>query len=421
MKVFKFGGASVKDAPAVRNMASIISTYDEPLVVVISAMGKTTNALEVVINSYYNQDGKADTALDEVIKYHDLIIKDLFSSASPVFSEVNEIYNLLRQKIHTEPSMMYDFEYDQIVIYGEILSSKIVHAYLVQSGLDIKWIDIRKDLKTENNYREARVLFDLSEELISKTFDFKDSKYYITQGFIGSTRNNLNTTLGREGSDYTAALLAYFLDAESVTVWKDVPGVLNADPKWFDQTVKIDRLTYADAIELAYYGASVIHPKTIQPLKQKNIPLQVRSFLHPMAPGSEIGNFDYVSLIPCFIFKMDQVLIDLYPKDLFFIDAENLQFIFDAIAKQGLKINLMQDTAVRFRICTNNDPQKIEAFKKALNGKYQVNLISGLELITIRYYDKATIERVMVNKEFILEQKGKATVQLLVKDMGETT
>jgi aspartate kinase len=418
MKVFKFGGASVKDAPSVRNMANIISTYDEPLVIVISAMGKMTNALEVVINSYFSQDGKIEVALDGVIRFHNIILKDLFSADSHIFQEVDEIYDLLRQKISTEPSMMYDFEYDQIVIYGEILSSKIVHAFLVESGIDIKWIDVRKDLKTDNNYREARVLFDLSEELVKKSFSFDDTKLYLTQGFIGSTKDNLNTTLGREGSDYTAALLAYFLNAESVTVWKDVPGVLNADPKWFDQTVKLEKLTYADAIELAYYGASVIHPKTIQPLKKKNIPLQVKSFLHPKDLGTEIGNVDYVSLIPSFIFKMDQVLIDVYPKDLFFIDAENLQFIFDVLAKLGLKINLMQDTAVRFRICTNNDPLKIDAFKKALNGRYQVNLITGLELITIRYYDNATIERVIVNKEFILEQKGKATIQLLVKDLG---
>lgn len=418
MKVFKFGGASVKDAPSVRNMANIISTYNEPLVIVISAMGKMTNAMEVVINSYFRQDGKANAALDEVIKFHDQIIRDLFPTDSHIFKTVNEVYNIIRQKIHTEPSMMYDFEYDQLVIYGEILSSKIVHAYLVETGIDIKWIDIRKDLKTDNNYREAHILFDLSEELVKKSFGFKDTKLYLTQGFIGSTKDNLNTTLGREGSDYTAALLAYFLNAESVTVWKDVPGVLNADPKWFEQTIKLEKLTYADAIELAYYGASVIHPKTIQPLKQKNIPLHVRSFLDHKAPGTEIGNVEYVSLIPSFIFKMDQVLIDVYPKDLAFIDADNLQFIFDALAKNGLKINLMQDTAVRFRICTNNDPLKIDAFNKALNGRYQVSLISGLELITIRYYDKATIERVMVNKEFILEQKGKATIQLLVKDLG---
>lgn len=418
MKVFKFGGASVKDAPSVKNMASIISSYSGPLVIVISAMGKMTNAMEAVINSYFNQDGKTEAALGEVIKFHESILKELFTADSDIFLTVEEIYNQLRQKISTEPSMVYDFEYDQIVIFGEILSSTIVHAYLVESGIDIKWMDIRKDLKTDNSYREGHILFDLSEELIRRSFNFEDTQLYITQGFIGSTRDNLNITLGREGSDYTAALLAYFLDAECVTVWKDVPGVLNADPKWFDKTVKLEKLTYADAIELAYYGASVIHPKTIQPLKQKNIPLHVKSFVQPGATGTEIGNFDYSSLIPCFIFKMDQVLIDVYPEDLSFNDAESLQFIFNSLARSGLKINLMQDTAFQFRICTNNDPFRIESFKKALSGKYQFSLISNLELITIRYYDEATINRVMINKELLLEQKSISTIQLLVKDLG---
>jgi len=418
MKVFKFGGASVKDPSSVKNMANILKSFNEPLVVVISAMGKMTNAFEVAINSYFNQDGKTMDALDNIIDFHNQILLGLFARHEKIFEEVSAVYNLILQKINTEPSMVYDFEYDQIVIYGEILSSKIVHAYLVKSGIDIKWVDIRKELKTESNYREGRVLFDISEKLVRKAFDFNETDLYITQGFIASTENNLNITLGREGSDYTAALLAYFLNADSVTVWKDVSGVLNADPKWFDQTVKLEKITYADAIELAYYGTSVIHPKTIQPLKLKNIPLHVKSFIDPLSSGTIIGNVEYISLIPSFIFKMDQVLIDVYPNDLSFIDAENLQHIFDVLAKFGLKFNLMQDTAFMFRICTNNDTMKIDAFKKSMDKKFQVSLISGLELITIRYYDNATIERVMVNKEFILEQKGKNTIQLLVKDKG---
>jgi aspartate kinase len=418
MKVFKFGGASVKDTASLRNMVYVLKNYNEPLVVVVSAMGKTTNALEEVLQSFFQQNGNLLVNFNKVRDYHFQILKDLFKPVAKVFEDIEELFKTLFQKLQEEPSMTYNYEYDQIVPYGELFSTVIVEAFLNQEGIACKLTDIRKCLKTDNNFREAHVDFDLSERLVRKVFNFKDSKIYITQGFIGSDRDNLSTTLGREGSDYTAALLAYFLDAESVTVWKDVPGVLNADPKWFDNTVKIDKLTYTDAIELAFYGASVIHPKTIQPLKQKNIPLYVKSFLEPKTSGTMIGNIEYSNLIPCFIFKMDQVLIDIYPDDLSFIAEENLQYIFAAFAAFGLKINLMQNTAVRFRICVNNDSERIANVKKKLAERYHISVLSGLELITIRYYDRETISRVMVNKEFILEQKGKATIQLLVKDLG---
>jgi aspartate kinase len=418
MKVFKFGGASVKDAKSVRNIVNVLKNYDEPLVVVVSAMGKTTNALEEVLHGFFKQNGNLNESYNKVKIYHYQIIKELFKPEAEVFIEIDVLFQALYQKLQEEPSMTYNYEYDQIVPFGELFSTVIVGAFLNQEGISCKWTDIRKYLKTNNNYREAHVDFELSEELVRKVFNFKDSKIYLTQGFIGSTRDNLSTTLGREGSDYTAALIAYFLDAESVIVWKDVPGVLNADPKWFDNTVKIDELTYTDAIELAFYGASVIHPKTIQPLKQKNIPLFVKSFLEPATPGTMIGNVEYSKLVPCFIFKMDQVLIDIYPDDLSFIAEDNLQYIFAIFATFGLKINLMQNTAVRFRICVNNDSERIANVKNELSAKYQVSVLSGLELITIRYYDRETIARVMINKEFILEQKGKATIQLLVKDLG---
>jgi aspartate kinase len=418
MKIFKFGGASVKDAASVRNLASILNRYNEEIVVVVSAMGKMTNALEQVLAHYILSDERLTASEQIVIDFHYNIVNDLFPKGAPVYELLSDLFLSLHYKLKTEPSLTYNFEYDQIVPYGELFSTVIVSEFLKKEGLPAEWIDIRKYLRTDNSFREAKVNFDLSEGLIKKAFQSKVNSIRITQGFIGSTPNNLTTTLGREGSDYTAALLAYFLDAESVTVWKDVPGVLNADPKYFDNTVKLEEISFADAIELAFYGTSVIHPKTIQPLKQKNIPLWVKSFVQPEERGTVVGNVEYKSLIPCFIFKMNQVLIDIFPTDLSFIAEDNLQVIFASFSKYALRVNLMQNTAVHFRICVNNDESRLSEVVKELKDKFQVSLQKGLELITIRYYDQATIDRVMVNKEMILEQRNKSTVQLLVVDLG---
>ena len=416
MKVFKFGGASVKDADGVRNLTGIVKNFRENLIVVVSAMGKTTNALELLLHYYFSRDKNLMGSYKRVSDYHEHIIKVLFPPESPVFGKVESIFKALHNKLQAEPTMTYDFEYDQIVSYGEILSTTIIAEYLKETGTDCEWIDIRKILKTDDTYRDARVDFNTSEILVKQALN--GNRVYLTQGFIGSDRNNLTTTLGREGSDYTAALLAYFLDAESVTVWKDVPGVLNADPKWFDNTEKLDEISYTDAIELAFYGASVIHPKTIQPLKKKNIPLWVKSFYDPSVEGTRIADVQYEKLIPSFIFKMDQVLIDVYPQDLSFIAEDNLQQIFQVLAQQNLKVNLMQNTAVRFRICANNDTIRIPDVVGKLQSRFQVSIQTNLELITIRYFDQATIDRVMINKEMILEQRSQTTVQLLVRDLG---
>jgi aspartate kinase len=416
MKVFKFGGASVKDASSVRNLATILKKYNEPLVVVVSAMGKTTNAMEELLGHYFKQDGKMSDSFNKVKNFHDSILSDLFPLNSEVYTRVKEVYRTLLKKLDEEPTMTYNFEYDQIVSLGEILSTIIISSFLNESGIDCFWMDIRKYLKTDDSYREAKVDFDMSEKLVKE--NFRKDRIYVTQGFIGSTMNNLTTTLGREGSDYTAALLGFFLDAESVTVWKDVPGVLNADPKWFDNTVKIDQMSYTDAIELSFYGVGVIHPRTIQPLKRKGIPLWVNSFLNSEESGTSIGDFRYKKLIPCFIFKMDQVLIDVYPPDLSFIAEDNFQSIFEVFARNSLKVNLMQNTAVRFRICVNNDPELIPKVIHELSDRYQVTTTNHLELITIRYFDQKTIERVMFNKEMILEQRSADTIQILVKDIG---
>jgi aspartate kinase len=416
MKIFKFGGASVRDAAAVKNLADIVGHYKAPLIIIVSAMGKTTNAMELVLYHYFSQGKQLKDSYARVVNFHRNIMEDLFPQGHEVFEKVQGIFTALKNKLKAEPTMTYSFEYDQVVSFGEIISTTIVSEYLNFAGIDCTWIDIRKVLKTDNTYREAKVNFELSEKFVQSTLN--ENKIYLTQGFIGSDENNLTTTLGREGSDYTAALLAYFLNAEDVIVWKDVPGVLNADPKWFDNTEKLDKLTYTDAIELAFYGASVIHPKTIQPLKRKNINLWVKSFYDYEATGTRIGNVKYKKLIPCFIFKMDQVLIDIYPDDLSFIAEDNLQTIFKVLAEYNLKVNLMQNTAVHFRLCVNNDNTRIPKVVEKLTGNFQVRTTTHLELITIRYYDQATIDRVMVNKEMLLEQRSNSTIQLLVKDLG---
>jgi aspartate kinase len=304
------------------------------------------------------------------------------------------------------------------VSLGEIISTVIVSNYLNNSGIANQWADARQFLKTDSTFREGRVDWDISDKLIKNRFDFKNNHLYITQGFIGSTVSNLTTTLGREGSDYTAAILAYVLSATSVTVWKDVPGVLNADPKWFDNTVRLEQISYIDAIELAYYGTSVIHPKTIQPLKNKGIPLYVKSFIHPDDPGTVIGNDEYDKLIPSFIFKMDQVLIHVHPTDFSFIAEDNLEKIFRCFAGYGLRINLMQNSAVSFDVCVNNDLSRIPLVLADLEKDFRVSSSAGLELITIRYYDDETIKRVLVNKELLLTQKTKNTIQMVVRDLG---
>ena len=420
MKVFKFGGASVKDAAAVRNLAEIVKSYEnEPLVVVVSAMGKTTNKLETVCQAYFKQDCACLQHLKELKDFHLDICNDLFDEPEKYLRYFTTFLEQLEAKLKTEPSLTYNFEYDQIVSFGELISTSIISAYLASIGIKNNWIDIRKGLRTNTRYREASVDFKLSEDLVKKLFKVEKNHLFVTQGFIGATKNNLPTTLGREGSDYSGALLAYFLKAESLTVWKDVPGVLNADPKWFDDTELIENMDYTDAIELAFYGTSVIHPKTIQPLKRQEIPLYVRSFLQPEKKGTVISLHKSLKTIPSFIFKVDQVLLEICPYDLSFIDEEHLQQIFTVFSKHGMKINYMQNTAVNFKVCTNNLTFINEAVVEELKGQYHINQNTGLELITIRYYDDETIKRVLVNKEVILEHRSERTIQMVVDPLDK--
>jgi aspartate kinase len=420
MKVFKFGGASVKDADAVRNIAVILRKYTDNMVVVISAMGKTTNALERVLNAWILDDFRtAQNEMKSVRDFHLQIAGSLIENGNlPVLDELCRIFDGIEEKLKAKPLGTYNQEYDQLVSIGEILSTVIVSNYLNAAGLENEWADARQFLKTDSTFREGRVDWNISNKLIRQRFNFKAIKLYITQGFIGSTVNNLTTTLGREGSDYTAAIVAHVLEADSVTVWKDVPGVLNADPKWFDDTVRLEKISYLDAIELAYYGTSVIHPKTIQPLENRSIPLFVRSFLHPDDPGTVIGQNDYEKLIPSFIFKMDQVLIHIHPADFSFIAEDNLEKIFRCFADHSLRINLMQNSAVSFDVCVNNDMSRLPFVLSDLEKDFRVSSTSGLELITIRYYDDETIKRVLVNKDLLLTQRTRKTIQMVVRDLG---
>lgn len=418
MLVFKFGGASVKSSGGILNLAHIVESFKEPLVIVVSAFGKTTNSLEKIHDqAYKNQSFEAE--FNTLKEYHFTILKELFQQEKhPAFADIEKEFDLIRSILLKEEKGSYDQQYDQIVSFGEVLSTKIVSAFLNERGSKNKWIDIRKNLKTDSTWREAVVDWEISTRLIKETFDVKKEKIYLTQGFLGFDDNGLTTTLGREGSDYTAAILAHILEAERVVIWKDVPGVLNADPKYFDNTVRLGQLSYLDAIELAYYGASVIHPKTIKPLQNKGIKLHVRSFVYPGDPGTIIGDVQYESLIPSFIFKMDQVLIHISPRDFSFIAEASLSDIFEAFTKHGIKINLMQNSAISFMALVNNRMERIQELVADLEKTFNVTHENGLELITIRYYDTATIERVMINKELVLEQKNQRTIQLVVKDKG---
>lgn len=422
MQVFKFGGASVKDAEGVKNVVEVLKLFPQQKVcVVISAMGKTTNALERLVNAFFHKTENAETVLEEIKQFHFSICKQLFSSENhSIYTEIENTFVELYWAIEDEPTHGFDFEYDQIVSMGEVISTKIVSAYLNEVGLKNKWIDARGIVQTDNTYREGKVDFDLTEQLVKKQvlplFDNVD--VVVTQGFIGGTSENFTTTLGREGSDYTASILAYCLNAQNVTIWKDVPGVLNADPKYFKHTKKIDELSYQDAIELTYYGASVIHPKTIKPIQNKNIPLFVKSFIEPKAEGTVVKDSNKRLQIPSYIFKTHQILISIQPKDFSFIAEENLSDIFELFSKHAVKINLMQLSAISFSVCCDNN-EKIKALIEELQSLFKVLYNEGVELMTIRYYTQDTIDALTKNKTILLEQKSRFTVQMIMKNENE--
>ena len=419
MQVFKFGGASVKNIKSIKNLVRIVETHKtEPLLIVISAMDKTTNRLENLLDAYFYQKEDVYEIFEEIKNFHYAILDGLFSDKShPVFDDVANTFVEIDWIIEEEPQDEYDYLYDQIVSIGEMLSTKIVSAYLGLQGLSAKWIDARNYIHTDNTYRDAKVDWVKTEESIQRDIpSLVESCIPVTQGFIGGTSENFTTTLGREGSDYSAAIFAACLNAESVTIWKDVQGVLNADPKWFNLTELIPELSYLDAIELSYYGASVIHPKTIKPLENKEITLNVRSFIDTENKGTAIQKSKNSLSVPSFIFKVNQALISILPKDFSFIVEDNLSHIFNLFHKHKVKINMMHNSAVSFSVSVDYHEEKVLALIEELNKNYKVTYLSDLELVTIRYYNQQTIDRVLLDKEIILEVKDSYTCQMLIRN-----
>ncbi|QJD77762.1 aspartate kinase [Spirosoma rhododendri] len=410
MKVFKFGGASVKDAAGVRNLARVVKEQGPKSAVIVSAMGKTTNALEELVWAWLADDKPSIQAKNAQIRaYHEGIMADLTGDFAPVHQTIALLESMTQQPA----TGSRDEVYDQIVSLGEVLSTQVVAAHLQSAGVPTQWLDARQLIRTDVTFREGRVDWTETKKRVCEAID--KQQVSIIQGFIGQSTDGRTTTLGREGSDYSAAIVAYCLNADSVTIWKDVPGVLNADPKWFDDTVLLQRITYQDAIELAYYGATVIHPKTIKPLQNKNIPLYVRSFIDSDAPGTMIGDTGQHLTTPSFIFKINQLMISLHPTDFSFIAEDNLSRIFGRFAQAGVKINLMQNTAISFTVVVDNDPTRVTPLLDMLRQDFRVSYNDGLELVTIRYYDQSTIDRVLVGKRLLLEQKSRYTVQLVVR------
>jgi len=422
MQVFKFGGASVKSAENIKNVVSIVEKYrNSELLVVVSAIGKTTDKLAKITTNYVKQEGDYFGLLEQLKQEHFQILDELFESRNhPVYDDIANTFVEVEWILEEEPQDEFDYLFDQIVSIGELLSTKIVAAYGKHVGVPIQWVDARDYILTDNTYQEGKVDWEKTEEKIRRDLPFiLDDQVIVTQGFIGSTSENFTTTLGREGSDYSAAIFAASLNAENITIWKDVPGVLNADPKWFERTELIPELSYTDAIELTYYGATVIHPKTIKPLQNKKITLNVRSFLNPEAPGTQIKTTNQTLPVPSFIFKVNQVFINIQPRDFSFIVEDNLSHIFDLFHKHRIKINMMHNSAISFSVSVDDTGENVMNLLQQLEKRYKVSKEHGLELITIRYYNQETIDRVLVNKEIIRELKDSYTCQILVKKKDE--
>lgn len=421
--VFKFGGGSVKDAAGVKNLRHIVEmNRDKHLFVVISAVGKTTNLLEKILNAYFY--GKEDVAplFEQLKSQHLQIARELTPQNERIIAKLDSVFKQIEERLQREPSDNYEFEYDQIVSFGEVLSTKLISTYLNISGVRNHWIDARQVLQTDRTYMEARINWEDSETCLREAIEQSDRSHeeslFITQGFIAGTFNGTVTTFGREGSDYSAAIIAYLLNGESVTIWKDVPGLLNADPKYFPDAVKLDAITYEEAIELAYYGATIIHPKTLKPLQNKNIPLYIKPFLDPTASGSVISASGSPDETPSYIFKRDQILITIFPKDFSFISVDNLSEIFSILSHNRVKINLMQNTALSFSVCTDNNIHHISDALEQLRRNFIVKYNEEMQLITIRHYTDETVAKVVGDRNIYAEQRSRTTVQVVVKSQN---
>ncbi len=416
MKVFKFGGASLRDASGVENLVSILKElgYDKTIVVV-SAMGKTTNALEKILDNYFNDSNKIAGELLQLKQYHIEIVRNLFNNNSSKIEEtIHKLFEELSGFLNSNKSPNYSFVYDQVVSIGELLSSKIVHAFMRFSGLENHWLDSRECIKTDDYYRAANLNWELTSQNI--TNNFKGHSLVVTQGFIGSNSNNFTTTLGREGSDYSAAIFAYGLNATSLTIWKDVPGVLNGDPRVFKKTKLLNQISYREAIELAFYGASVIHPKTLQPLQRKEIPLYVKSFENPKNKGTVVlkgKNLD--PLIPCYILKKNQVLLRLSTIDFSFMVEENISYIFKLLHEYQMSVELIQNSAISFSVCINNKYKKLDELLIILRAKFNVKVDQGVDLFTIRHFNQEASNFIRsIGKPILLEQRTEETAQFII-------
>ena len=417
MQVFKFGGASVKDAESIKNVATILQKFEDiEKVVIVSAMGKTTNALEDVVNLYVKKDKKYLQYLHEIREYHQFVSDDLFGLKSPVQYKIFALFDKIENFCTRNISENYTFIYDQIVSVGELASTTLISEYLNHIGIENQWIDARELIRTDHAYTDAQVDWKTTTELVKEKFQNLEHKTYVSQGFIGSTSERFTTTLGREGSDFTAAILSYCLPAEKMVIWKDVEGVMNADPKEFKDTILINKIAFKEAIEMTYYGAKVIHPKTIRPLQNKNIPLEVRSFIVSDKGGTLIHAFEEeINYPPIIVRKVDQVLLHFSAKDFSFITENHMQEIFGAFAEVRLRMNIMQNGAINFEAGVDNKIEKIEAIIKLLETNFTINMTENLDLFTIRHYDDLVLHRELDQKDIWLTQKSKETIQVLCR------
>ena len=416
MKVFKFGGASVKDSKSIKNITEILklSGYDD-VIIVISAIGKTTNALEFLVKNYMEGNSSYSIILKKIKDDHLEIINDLFKGTekSP-YNEVVHLTNELNSFLKINKSRDHSFIYDQVVCFGELISTKIISFYLELEGIKNYWLDVRKCIKTDSYYRNAALNWNETEKLVKK--ETKNKNTIITQGFIASDSKGYTTTLGREGSDYTAAIFAFILNSSSLTIWKDVPGVLNADPRYFKTTQLLKNISYREAIELAYYGASVIHPKTLQPLQQKKIPLFVKSFENPKGSGTKVFEGSKLNpLVPCFILKKNQILLELSTLDFSFIVEENISQIFSLMDKYKMRVEMIQNSAISFAVCINDRYENLKDLVSELNLKFKVEVKENVSLYTIRHFNSPSIKEIKGSgKRILLEQRTYKTAQFIL-------
>ncbi len=415
--IFKFGGASIKDAEGIRNVIQIIENNRQlKPIVVISALGKVTNSMEQLCKAWFNQTDQVAYWLDQIHTTHEELLTDLFGVDTSGLAIYEELFRKFEHNLQAKPTSNYDFHYDQIVGWGELFSSAIVTRFAEKSGLKAKWLHAAEIIKTDDNYRDVNVDWDATATAVNKIIPslLAHQEIIITQGFIGQSQTGFYTTLGREGSDYTASILSYCLNAEKMIIWKDVDGVMNADPKQFSDAVIIPKLSYREAIEMTYYGAKVIHPKTIKPLQNKKIALNVRSFIHPDHEGTWIVDYEQIiAYPPVKVWKQEQALISISDKSFAFIAEKQLTKIFNEFAFFRIRINMMQNSAISFSVVVDNN-ERVALLIKKLQENYQVVMNANVWLLTIRHYTENTIAALTEGKQILLEQKSRSTAQLVI-------